>query len=412
MDPDDGLDDDGPLFAWLPPDDRLWRHPSEIRSDPPTRPLSPVSLARRGTSTRTWTVAVLAGVVGALLASGLGVVSGAFGRSTTIVRPVTSPAAPTVSLASVRSGPATDWTVIDDAVAPAVVSVDVNTDSGPISGSGLVYAAGSGWVYVLTDSSLTEQGGQVLTTFAMGYPRQATVVGQDPMTGLALLKVAAQRPTFPLFGSAAELRDATPVLALGARSATGGSAFPGSVTAQDQQVAVAGGRTMEDLLAVSAPTVPPGAAGGPLVDQNGRVVGVTVDISPTDTTYQALAFAVPTDVALHVAGQLLSGQRVTHPWVGLVDATDLASTSARQMGLPGGAQVGSVWPGSPAGDLGIVASDVITSFDGKTVTSAGSLVSLLDAATPGSTAPISFLHRGKSVSSRIAVVNQPASDGS
>ncbi|HLY81472.1 MAG TPA: hypothetical protein VKQ71_00735, partial [Acidimicrobiales bacterium] len=146
MDPDD-LEDDGPVFAWLPPDDRLWRHPSELQTSPLHRPHRGSAL--REIEHRIWAVALLAGTVGALLASGVGVATGGFHRSTTVVRPierVVDPlAGPQVTLAS----NAEDTGVVGIAarLRPAIVELQVKGSKGEVSGSGVIFRSDG---YVLT----------------------------------------------------------------------------------------------------------------------------------------------------------------------------------------------------------------------------------------------------------------------
>ena len=142
--------------------------------------------------------------------------------------------------------------------------------------------------------------------------------------------------------------------------------FSGSVTAEDREVDVTGGSTMENLIAVSGSSpLPEHRGGGPLVDQYGRVVGITVSLDPTNNSDQGLLFAVPVDVAVHVTQQLLAGARVTHPWLGMVNADDITSAVADQYSVSGAAQVGQVSPGSPAGRMGLRPDDIITSLNGN-----------------------------------------------
>src|SRR5439155_17079435 len=129
--------------------------------------------------------------------------------------------------------------------------------------------------------------------------------------------------------------------------------FQGSVTAEDRAVDVTGGTTMQGLIGVSGPPLPSGAAGGPLVDDQGRVVGVTLNLSPVNAADQDLTYAVPVDVAMHVVQQMLAGNALTHPWLGVTSASDITTAVAAQYGLPGGAQVEQVAPGSPASQLGL-----------------------------------------------------------
>lgn len=418
MEPDDGPEEDGPFSPWLPPDDRLWRHPSEAPANhganPPEESQSgqatdkPLLRSRfRGPATRLWSVAVIAGVIGAVAASGIGMMTGVFQRQTTVVHSVIG-AGPTETLAS-EAGPGADWTSVDDSIAPSVVDIDVSTPSGPTSGSGFLFAPGNRESYVITDSSLVTTATDIRVTFDAGDQYHARLVGQDPMTGVALIAVPTWEHSFPTLGTVASLQFANELLAVGSRTASG-SVFQGSVTAEDRSVDVTGGITMQSLIGVSGPPLPPSAAGGPLVDDLGRVVGITLNLSPVNSADQALTFAVPVDVAVHVAQQLLDGNAVTHPWLGVTSSSDITTGVAAQYGVAGGAQIEQVSPGSPASQLGLSASDIITAFDNEPVTSSGSLTQLLSQAQPGRRVMISYLHQGKLMQGSVSVGNQPADD--
>jgi S1-C subfamily serine protease len=187
--------------------------------------------------------------------------------------------------------------------------------------------------------------------------------------------------------------------------------LPAAISTLDQQVDVASGSTMEDLLTLSAGSVPPTEAGGPVLDQRGAVVAISVGINPVDTDMSNMSFAVPVDVATHVAQQLIRGDRVTHPWLGVSDAQDLSSATAKQLGVLGGAQVGVVAGDSPAARLGLQPNDVITAFDGSTVTSTGTLTQLLYRCQPGRPTPISYMHQGHPVQGTVSVASQPHQRG-
>jgi putative serine protease PepD len=358
-----------------------------------------------------WAVAVIAGVVGALVASGVGMVTGIFEQQTTVVRSVT-PQGPALTLTSDSAGNAAsiDWTDIDDTLAQSVVSVSVNGASGPATGSGLMFLQGSSNAYIVTDSSLFDGGGAITVSYLSGETEKARLVGSDPLSGIALLSVANRQGPFPSLGSVADLRVANPVLAIGARTSLGGSVFAGSVTAEDRQVEIAGGRDMQNMIAATASQVPDSIGGGPLVDGQGRVVGITVSLDPTNATDQGLVFAVPIDLAVRVAQEMLSGAKIDHPWLGISDASDLSTAVARELGVSGGAQVGQVLPGSPAGRVGLSANDIITSFNGFPVTSTGTLTRLLAECAPGRQAPISYIHAGLARTATVTVSNQPAGD--
>jgi len=427
VDPDDGPEDEGPFFAWLPPDDRLWRHPSEggdtaaCDSSVPAPPGKRrrglgTALLTTGTpsaTTRIWGVAIVAGLVGALVASGLGMVTGEFEQQPAAIR-LPSAAGSVVTLTSATTPSAGNtvatigWSTVDDAVAPAVVAIDVTSAMGTAAGSGVLFKRSGRQAYVITDSSLVAGGGTVQVSFLSGNQYQGRVIGQDAVSGLALIAVPNVHETLPALGTVADLQLANPVLAVGARTAAGpGSVFPGLLSADDLEVNLTSGSVMQNLIAASIPSLPDSEVGGPLVDQQGQVVGITVDIAPTDGTYQAITFAVPVDEAEQVATQLLNGGQVTHPWLGVINAQDLPPAVAHQLGLAGGAMVGEVWPDSPASKLGLDPNDIITSFDGQPVTSSGTLTELLCQSDPGRRAVISYLHDDRLVQATVMVSDQP-----
>jgi putative serine protease PepD len=353
-------------------------------------------------------VALLAGLIGALAASGLGMVSGLFQQKTTVVRAVMATGS-VVTLAS-QGGTAVDWSVVDQNIAPAVVSIQVTAPQGPATGSGLVLMSVDGQAYIVTDSSLVAQGGSIQVTFAGGEQYKAKLVRDDPISGLGVISVA-NRPPVPgaFLGSVAGLPVASPVLVVGAPTSSGGYVFAGSVSAEDQEVDLASGPVMQNLIAVSGSPLPsPAAAGGPLVNQNGQVVGITLSLNPADSADQNLTYAVPVDVVQHIAQQLIDGAMPTHPWIGVVNADDITPGMAQSLHLAGGAQVGAVWPGSPASKIGMEPNDIITAFNGQPVTSSGVLTELLyGSAQPNRSAAISYLHKGKPLHTTVTVTDQP-----
>jgi S1-C subfamily serine protease len=144
------------------------------------------------------------------------------------------------------------------------------------------------------------------------------------------------------------------------------------------------------------------------VDATGQVVGITTSMTAVDPMQENTSYAIPIDVARHVAGQLLAGQPATHPYLGLVDTVDLSSLIAQQLGVAGGARVGTVAAGSPAAAAGLSQEDVITALDGRAVASAGALVSVIASSQPGTSMTVSYLHQGKPATATVQVTEQPA----
>lgn len=440
MDPDDGFEDEGPFSAWLPPDDRLWRHPSELGGAAPRDPdavhdldaLAGIgaadadvtrdfdarlhathgnvgTLVRNG-SVRTWAVAVVAGVVGALLASGVTVATRNFGTRTTGVQTasvstpntVASPSTAAITLPKGTPGmaPTPNWTSIANAIAASVVGVLASNGS---AGSGILFAEGGGHSYIITTDDLATD--QMKVTFDDGDHETGKLLKSDPASGLAVVSVPGTQRAIPTFGSVSDIREAEPVLAVAGGQPTLTDA-PLSVTSVDDSAAMSDDQTLVDMLAVtgSGPT----GEGGALVDAQGRVVGITTSMTATDPNQQGTSYAIPINMAVHVADQLLAKKRVTHPFLGVLQSQDLSSITARSMGVPGGATVETVAPGSPAAAAGIAPGDVITELGRMRVTSAGALVSALCRAEPGTMLSVDYLHQGKRAVAHLRIKEQPS----
>jgi putative serine protease PepD len=407
VDADEGPEEDGPFYAWLPPDDRLWRHPSELGERLRERASAHAAIVR-SPAARTWSLVALAGVVGAVVASTVGIATGDFDQHTTVIQPVTKVVAPdAASLTGIS--PQTNWPNIVDVLSPSVVAIRVSSTAGTSTGSGVLYAAAGRRAYIITDGSLVSQAGTIQATFTGGEMERGHLVGVDATSGLALLWVANGSFTFPVLGTVASVEVAEPVMAVGARpGGDGGVPVAGSLGGVDQTVNTGNAGQIGNLLAITGGPLPSGDAGGALVDGRGAVIGVDTSITSDDPSQTGLTFAVPMDVASHVADQMIYDQHLTHPWVGVTATTDLDSTTARGMGLAGGAQVLQVAPGSPASLADLQQNDVITGFDGQQVTSAGSLTALLNRCTIGRDARLTYLHKGKLVTEVIKIREAPS----
>jgi S1-C subfamily serine protease len=420
VDPDYGLDDDGPFSAWLPPEDRLWRHPSEI----PPASEGPGSsgggrlgsfAARLGLdgrdNPRVWTVAVIAGLIGALAASGIGMASGVFDH-TRVVDPVLQPRT-TVTVAVTTPQLNSAWTAVGNRVAPSVVGVSVNGPAGVENGSGVLLMLGlHGWAYVVTDRSLLSLAGEpaigccVQITYANGLHASGEVVGEDALSGLAVLEVANTPSPTATLGSVSSLRESQAVIAVPARTSTPLGSLPGTVIGESVKVDLSEGTDMDNLLAVS-PALPNGTSGSALVDQSGQVVGITLTLDPMVGNGQGPTFAVPIDEALMVTKQVLAHQQVVHPWLGVANANDVPPADSTALGIKGGVTAGSIASGSPASKAGIKPSDIIYQFNSHDVASAGALTALLDQCQPNLETTISFIHDYKRITRTIVVTNEP-----
>lgn len=401
-------DEDGPFYAWLPPEDRLWLHPSEAAHPASPRPVPHRRVGPLGGSTVA--VAVVAGIIGALVATGVGVASGMWPRDTTVVRPAVESTSE-ISMADVGAAPV-DWTSVVDSVEPSVVAVSVQGGAGDIQGSGLVVMAAGGKAYVVTDDSLLSADlgagylGRIQVTFLAGQTYTARLIGQDPLSGLAVLATGDPSDLVAAdFGTIADLEEAASVVAVGSRAVP--TVSLGSVSAEDRAVEMTDGSTLDDMLAITMPAPGASADGGPVLDQYGQVVGVTLGLQPADQADQQFTFAVPADEVARVATEIIEGQRVTHPWLGISDASDVPSAMAHSLGVPGGVQAGIVDTGSPAAAAGLHSDDVLVSFAGKPVDSVGALVAALNSTDPGRRVSITYVHDGRTYSAQVTLANEP-----
>ena len=202
---------------------------------------------------------------------------------------------------------------------------------------------------------------------------------------------------------------AEPVLAGGGHSGGSAAVATDVVAGVDQAVDAANGPTMRAMLALSGLPVTKSSDGAAVVDGTGAVIGIDTDIAPVDDSDAGTSYAVPIDNAARVANQLIAGLPLTHPWIGVDDAAILSRATAEQMGLSGGAAVGTITPASPAARTGLAANDIITGFAGRPVTSPGVLTTLLAQSTPGRRCSITWIDRGVTHRELVTVGEQPTS---
>ncbi|MGQ3055322.1 MAG: Do family serine endopeptidase, partial [Roseateles sp.] len=246
---------------------------------------------------------------------------------------------------------------------------------------------GSGFIIspdglVLTNAHVVRDAKQVTVKLSDRREFQAQVLGSDPATDIAVLKLADAKglPTVQL-GDARQVQVGDYVLAIGAPYGFEQTATQGIVSAKGRSLP--GDTSVVPFIQTDA-AVNPGNSGGPLFDASGRVVGVNAQIFSQSGGFQGLAFSIPIDVALKIKDQIVAHGKVEHARLG-VTLQDLSAPLAASFGLnaPDGALVASVQPGSAAAKAGLKAGDVITSVDGEPVRVAGDVSSRVGLARPG-----------------------------
>lgn len=260
-----------------------------------------------------------------------------------------------------------------EAVGPAVLSLG-EADGGPGgSGSGLVITPDG---FVLTNSHVAAGRSRLTATNREGDRLEGRLIGDDPATDLALLRVSATDLPATRLGDSAGLRPGQLVIALGSPLGLHSTISTGVVSAVGRNLRSQEGRLIEGIIQHTAP-LNPGNSGGPLVDSRGRTVGInTAMISMA----QGLGFAVPIDTAQWVVGELLAHGRVRRPQLGIsVAVCAVPRWLAGELDLLNdrAAQVVAVQPGSAADEAGLLPGDLIVAADGRLVAGPDDLHRLL-----------------------------------
>ncbi len=252
-------------------------------------------------------------------------------------------------------------------------------DAAPFRGQGSGFILSADGV-ILTNAHVVRDAKQVTVKLSDRREFPAKVLGVDPLTDIAVLKVdATGLPTVRL-GDARAVQVGDWVLAIGAPYGFEQTATQGIVSAKGRSLP---GDSYVPFIQTDA-AVNPGNSGGPLFDATGRVVGVNAQIYSRSGGFQGLAFSIPVEVALHVKDEIMAHGHVDHARLG-VTLQDLSAPLAASFGLkaPDGALVSSVMPGSAAAKSGLKAGDVITAVNGEPVQVAGDVSSRVGLARPG-----------------------------
>ena len=264
---------------------------------------------------------------------------------------------------------------------------------------------GSGFIIssdglILTNAHVVREAKQVTVKLSDRREFSAQVLGSDPATDIAVLKVDAKGLPTGQLGDPRQVQVGDPVLAIGSPYGFEQTATQGIVSAKGRSLP---GDSVVPFIQTDA-AVNPGNSGGPLFDGSGRVIGVNAQIYSQSGGFQGLAFSIPIDVALKIKDQIVTTGKVEHARLG-VTLQDLSAPLATSFGLeaPDGALVSSVQPGSAAAKAGLKAGDVITHIDGEPVRVAGDVSSRVGLARPGDKLKLELWRDKKRVSETVAL---------
>lgn len=315
---------------------------------------------------------------------------------------------------------APNWGSVAAAVEPSVVSVQVSAGQSGGEGSGIILDTQG---RVLTNNHViaaAADGGEIRVVLSDGRTYPATIVGRDPSTDLAVIRVqdppADLRPA--TLGDSSTVKVGDPVMALGNPLGLSDTATTGIVSAVDRPVTTSaaqgqggGGEAVVTNAIQTDAAVNPGNSGGALVDSRGRVIGVTSSIATLGASLGGqsgsigLGFAIPVNAAKDVADQLVADGTADHAFLGVTLGEDTVSAdgATRQAAV-----LQSVTAGGPAADAGLREGDAVTAIDREAVSGADSLVAQIRERRPGSTAELTVVRDGSSRQVQVTLGTRPA----
>ncbi len=327
-----------------------------------------------------------------------------------------------------------DWTAVAKAASPSVVSIDVTTQQGEAAGSGVVFDKAG---HILTNNHVVGDAaggqGQITVTLSDGRTYGATIVGTDPSTDLAVIKLSSvPSDIVPItLGDSEALKVGDPVMAVGNPLGLSGTVTTGIVSAlnrpvststadqnqnqspfgQQQGSSSSGNEVVTNAIQTSA-AINPGNSGGALVNSKGELVGINSSIaslsqgSSGQSGNIGIGFAIPVKEAKSIAEQLIKSGKAEHAFLGVtLRDTTVTDGSAKRAG----AQVASVQSGTPASNAGLKNGDVVIAADGQRIDSATALVAQIREMTAGDKTTLTVIRGGQRQDVQVTLAVKPSS---
>jgi S1-C subfamily serine protease len=289
-------------------------------------------------------------------------------------------------------------------------------------------ATGSGFLidndgHILTNAHVVSGAQKVEVQLGNGAEQQAQVVGSDPSSDIALLKVDNTEGANPLpLGDSSKVQVGDPVVAIGNPFALDRTVTSGIVSALQRQIQAPNGFSISDVIQTDA-AINPGNSGGPLIDGAGQVIGINSQIESQSGGNEGVGFAVPIKTAADVVSQLENGGQVHQAYLG-ISGGDITPEIAHALNLPvtQGVLIERVLSGGPADDAGIkgatgqatisgqtfpVGGDIITKVDGKQITGMDDVVSAVNDHKPGDEITLTIFSSGQQKDVTVKLGDRP-----
>lgn len=302
-------------------------------------------------------------------------------------------------------------------VEPSVVQVNVRdiqtTPFGPQAqegvGSGVIYRSDG---YIITNDHVIAGADQVNVAFADGTTLRGEVVGEDPRTDIAVVKVDRDNLPAASFSDSDDLLVGQLAVAIGSPSGFESTVTAGVISGLNREIPpqITGGvqvPSLVDLIQTDA-AISPGSSGGALANRSGEVIGINVAYLPPQTGAVAIGFAIPSTTATEVADQLIESGEVSSPYIG-IGLSDLTPRIAEQFGLSveSGVLVTEVGRGTPADEAGLQQGDIVTEIDGERVEDTGDLLGALRDYRPGDTVDLTVVRGGEERAVSVTLAERP-----
>jgi putative serine protease PepD len=324
---------------------------------------------------------------------------------------------------------APNWSVTAAAVSPSVVAITVTSDQGGGQGSGVIFDTKG---HILTNNHVVTAGGagsQISVTLNDKRTYDATVVGTDPSTDLAVIMLtnAPKDLKAIALGDASTLTVGQPVMAVGNPLGLAGTVTTGIVSALNRPVTTStdpstnplGQQTSTDPVVTNAvqtsAAINPGNSGGALVNASGQLIGINSAIaslgssggSSSQSGNIGIGFAIPVNEARSIANQLITSGKATHPYLGVSSKDGVVADGSAKRAA---AVLTTVVGGTPADKAGLRAGDAITAVDGNSIDGSLSLVAQVRERTVGDTVTLTFVRSGQTKTINVTLINKPTTN--
>ena len=288
-------------------------------------------------------------------------------------------------------------TSVVESVAPSVVAINIEKKGGMQqqhsegSGSGVIIAPDG---FILTNNHVVENVSRVSAMLTDGRSLEANVIGTDPATDLAVIRVSTNGLPIAVLGNSDTLQVGQLAIAIGNPLGFQSTVSAGVISALGRSLRSRSGRLIENVIQTDV-ALNPGNSGGPLVNSRGKVIGINTAMI---FMAQGISFAIPVNTARWVVGELVTHGRVRRAYLGIsamIRQLTGSQQSRLKLDLPMVVQIIGIAPSGPAEKAGLREGDIVISIDGNVISTIDEIHQLLSKKPPGTPVRASILRRGK-----------------